>query len=179
MTAERTLVPMNLLTRLFRTQPDPREALRPLWHQVVAISREREWYADCHVADTVPGRFDMITAALALVLLRLERDGDAAPESALLAELFVEDMDGQLRESGVGDLVVGKHIGKLMASLGGRLGAYRAALAGEAPLEDAVRRNVTLVDGREAEALAHRLRAFAGELGETATTDVLAGRIAR
>ena len=45
--------------------------------------------------------------------------------------------------------------------------------------EDAVRRNVTLVDGREAEALAHRLRAFAGELGETATTDVLAGRIAR
>src|SRR6478735_12298251 len=128
---------MPLLSRLFRSKPDPREALRALWHRVVEISRERLWYAHCGVADTVPGRFDMITAVLALVLLRLERDGDCAAQGALLAELFVEDMDGQLRESGVGDIVVGKHIGKLMASLGGRIGAYRAALAGAAPLEDA------------------------------------------
>ena len=46
----------------------------------------------------------------------------------LLAELFVEDMDGQLREFGVNDVVVGKRIGKLMSVLGGRLGAYRSAL---------------------------------------------------
>src|SRR6185312_7281096 len=116
---------MPLLQRLFRGKPDPREAMRPLWHRVVEVSREPEWYATCGVADSVAGRFDMITAVLSLVLLRLERDRDCARESALLTELFVEDMDGQLREFGVGDIVVGKHIGKLMASLGGRLGAYR------------------------------------------------------
>jgi cytochrome b pre-mRNA-processing protein 3 len=172
---------MNLLPRLFRSTPDPREALRPLWHRVVEVSREREWYADCGVADTVPGRFDMITAVLALVLLRLERDGDCAPQAALLAELFVEDMDGQLRESGVGDIVVGKHIGKLMASLGGRLGAYREALAeeGDAALEQAVRRNVTLADEGRAAALAVRLRALAGELAALSPADVLDARIAR
>lgn len=170
---------MKLLSRLFRSEPDAREALRPLWHRVVAISREPEWYSGCGVADTVAGRFDMITAVLALALLRLEREGDCGAQSALLTELFVEDMDGQLRESGVGDIVVGKRIGKLMASLGGRIGAYRAALAGEAPLEDALRRNVTLLDGSGPNALAERLRALSGELGVVAASEVLAGNIAR
>jgi cytochrome b pre-mRNA-processing protein 3 len=171
---------MALLSRLFRSKPDPREALRPLWHRVVEISREPQWYSDCGVADTVAGRFDMITAVLSLVLLRLEREGDRGPECALLAELFVEDMDGQLRESGVGDIVVGKHIGKLMASLGGRLGAYRAGLAeGNASLEDAVTRNVTLTAESVPDALAARLRALADGLSERQTKDILAGRIAR
>ena len=144
--------PVNLLSRLFGTA-DPRAALRQLWHRSLEISREWEWYAQCGVADTVAGRFDMITAVLSLVLLRLEAAG-RTPETALLTELFVEDMDGQLRESGVGDIVVGKHIGKLMATLGGRLGAYR-------------------------EALAERLRALADTLAATDTDDLVAGRIAR
>jgi len=170
---------MNLLSRLFRSTPDPREALRPLWHRVVDISREREWYADCGVADTVAGRFDMITAVLALVLLRLERGEECRPQAALLTELFVEDMDGQLRESGVGDIVVGKHIGKLMASLGGRLGAYRAAIADETALEEALRRNVTLLEDHGPEALAKRLRELSAELDDVPASDILAGRIER
>jgi len=180
MPAERTIVPMNLLGRLFRSPPDPREALRPLWHRVVEISRQSEWYAQCGVADTVAGRFDMITAVLALTLLRLESDEDCRPQAALLTELFVEDMDGQLREGGVGDIVVGKHIGKLMASLGGRIGAYRAALAGSDPvLEDAVSRNVTLEGQSGPEALSRRLRAFAVQLEIAATADILAGTLTR
>jgi len=172
---------MPLLQRLFRGKPDPREAVRPLWHRVVEVSREPEWYATCGVADSVAGRFDMITAVLSLVLLRLERDRDCARESALLTELFVEDMDGQLRESGVGDIVVGKHIGKLMASLGGRIGAYREALAGkgEAAMAEAVRRNVTLNDGAEPLAVARRLRALADGLDDAAIPDILAGTVQR
>jgi len=172
---------MPILNRLFARRRDPREALRPLWHRVVEISREPEWYAACGVADTVPGRFDMITAVLALALLRLERDGDCAAESAWLTELFVEDMDGQLRESGVGDLVVGKHIGKLMASLGGRLGAYRAALkeTEEGALENAAARNVTLVEGHGPQALARRLRAFAGQIDGLSTAALLQAEVPR
>lgn len=172
--------PVNLLARIFGTA-DPREALRPLWHRTVEISREPEWYADCGVADSVPGRFDMIAAVLALVILRMEREPETARRTALLTELFVDDMDGQLRELGVGDVVVGKHVGKLMATLGGRLGAYRAALAGDeaAPLAEAARRNVTLVEGAAPEALAARLRALWAELASTGADDLLAGRIAR
>ena len=170
---------VNLISRLLRTT-DPRAALRPLWHRTVEISREPEWYATCGVADTVPGRFDMVTTVLSLVLLRLEQARCGA-ETALLTELFVEDMDGQLRESGVGDVVVGKHVGKLMATLGGRLGAYRAALADDddGALAEAVRRNVTVNEGVAPEPLAMRLRDLADRLAATEADELLAGRIER
>ena len=170
---------MSLLARLFSSRPDPREDLRPLWHRVVELSREPALYRVDGVADSVAGRFDMIAAVLALVMLRLERDG-MAQETVWLTELFVADMDSQLRETGVGDLVVGKHIGKLVAVLGGRLGALREALASDDPamLEAALERNVTMSEGRGTGDLARRLRAFAGRLAGLASDEVLAGRIA-
>ncbi len=170
---------MSLLARLFRPTPDPRETLRPLWHRVVELSREPALYRDDGVADSVAGRFDMIAAVLALVMLRLERDG-MAQETVWLTELFVADMDSQLRETGVGDLVVGKHIGKLVAVLGGRLGALREALANgnEAMLEAALERNVTMAGEAGTAALARRLRAVADKLAAQDSDEVLAGRIA-
>jgi cytochrome b pre-mRNA-processing protein 3 len=170
---------MSLLARLFTSRPDPREALRPLWHRTVELSRSPELYRHAGVADTVAGRFDMIAAVLALVMLRLERD-DLAQENVWLTELFVADMDAQLRETGVGDVVVGKHMGKLMGALGGRLGALREALAsGDAALlEAALERNVTMAEGRGTQALARRLRAFADRLAALDSDEVLAGRIA-
>jgi len=85
----------------------------------------------------------MVAALLALVLLRLEAEGDGArSEAVLLTEIFIDDMDGTLRQIGIGDFVVGKHVGRLVGALGGRLGAFRDALAGAAPLEPAVRRNL-------------------------------------
>ena len=168
---------MSLFSRLFKPQPDPREGLRPLWHRVVELSREPALYRDDGVADTVAGRFDMITAVLALVLLRMERDRVLAGEAALLTELFVADMDGQLRETGVGDLMVGKHIGKLMSVLGGRLGAFRETLAGDdgVAFEAALERNVTMADQRGTAALAARLRAFYTRLCALDSKRLLAG----
>ena len=147
---------MNFVSRLLGTAPDPREGIRPLWHRVVELAREPSFYRDCGVADSVGGRFDLITAVLCTVMVRVEASNMRA-ESALLAELFVEDMDGQLRELGVNDVVVGKHVGKLMSSLGGRLGVYRGALVDKdrERLIAAVSRNVTFTDeADEAEAAA-------------------------
>ncbi|WP_226018598.1 ubiquinol-cytochrome C chaperone family protein [Novosphingobium sp. FKTRR1] len=156
---------MSLLSRLFGQKPDDRAAARPLWHRVVEIAREKEWYRDCGVADTLAGRFDAITLILAIVLLRMEREETLIAPSVRLTELFVEDMEGQLRESGVGDVVVSKHMGKLMSTLGGRLGAYRTALeSGEAAMAEAVTRNVTLREGADPLLVARRARAFAAGL---------------
>ena len=170
---------MSLLARLFKPKPDPREELRPLWHRTVELSRTPTLYAEDGVADTVAGRFDMITAILALVMLRLERDR-LDVENVFLTELFVADMDGQLRETGVGDVVVGKHMGKLMAALGGRLGALREARGGtdEAALEAALERNVTMAEGMGTAGLARRLREFAAKLAAQDSDEVLAARIA-
>lgn len=157
---------MSLLSRLFGARQDDHAQVRGLWHRVVEIAREPCWYADCGVADTVAGRFDAITLVLALVLLRMEGRPELAQPMARLAELFVEDMDGQLRESGVGDVIVGKRVGELMSVLGGRLGAYREALAArdEAMMAQAIERNVTLHDGTDPLPITRRVRAFAAGL---------------
>ena len=172
---------MPILSRLLGKRHDDRAAVRPLWQRVVAIAREPQWYAECGLADTVTGRFDAITLVLALVLGRMEQDEALTLPSVMLSELFVEDMEGQLRQSGIGDVVVGKHIGKMMGALGGRLGAIRQALPlGEAALAEVVSRNATMVEGGgEPATAAARLLALADGLRTIPAAALLAGAIPR
>ena len=131
----------GLLGRLFGRAD--RDALAPLYQAIVATARRPVWYRSGGVPDTLDGRFDMVAAILSLVLLRLEREGEAGRgPSARLAELFVDDMDGQLRQAGIGDIVVGKHIGRMMSALGGRLGAFRDAFGPSGDLDGAIARNL-------------------------------------
>lgn len=171
---------MSLFDRLLGRKPAEAD-MRPLWHRVVEIAREPQWYAKGGVADTVPGRFDCIVLVLSTVLIRLERDPVLRHPSARLTELFVSDMDGQLRQNGIGDMVVGKHIGKLMGALGGRLDAYRAALAedGDAVLVEAIERNVTLTESADPAAIAAEMRVLMATLDSTIDADLVAGGIAR
>ncbi|WP_144096927.1 ubiquinol-cytochrome C chaperone family protein [Croceicoccus sediminis] len=169
---------LRLLDRIFG---GPREGdLTKLWHRIVEIAREEHWYASSGVADSVEGRFDMVTAVTALVIIRLNEEGDVEA-AARLTELFIDDMDGQLREAGVGDLVVGKSMGKLVSALGGRIGAYKEGLDGsDADLAEAADRNVTRNEGEEsALPLAEGLRALYADIAATPLDKLLAGEIAR
>src|SRR5688572_10356757 len=122
----------------------------------------------------------MVAAVTALVLLRLEAEGDAAREaSALLTEIFVADMDASLRQIGIGDYVVGKHIGRLMGALGGRLGALREA--GDRGLEAFAAHNVFHDSPPSDEAtkrVAARLEQIRAALREPPLDALLAGRVA-
>ncbi|MBB4860693.1 cytochrome b pre-mRNA-processing protein 3 [Novosphingobium chloroacetimidivorans] len=173
---------MSLIDRLFGRTTDDRAPVRPLWHRTVEIAREKPWYARYGVADTVPGRFDAITLVLALVMIRMERDESTKLLAAYITELFVDDMDGQLRQSGVGDLVVGKRMGKLVSTLGGRIGTLREALAApdpQAALVPVLERNMTLVENADTAALADAVLVLSRDLDATSAEDLLAGRIAR
>jgi cytochrome b pre-mRNA-processing protein 3 len=171
---------LSFLARIFGT-PRDRMGLRPLYAAIVARARDPGWYRDGGVPDTLEGRFEMVSAVLALVLLRLEADGEAAAgPAALLGETFVEDMDGTLRELGIGDVVVGKKVGRLMGALGGRLGAFREGLRGAGDFEAAVARNVFRgappSDAARA-FVAGRLRALDGALAGADLADIVAGRL--
>ena len=194
---------MSFLSRLTRSRSDNAADMRALWHRVVEIAREKAWYQEGQVADTVTGRFDVITMVLTVVLLRMEREDVLHAPSTRLTELFVTDMDGQLRQGGVGDLMVGKHVAKLMSTLGGRIGALRDALAhsgtskrdalahsgtskrdalvlsDDTALAAAIERNVTLVDGGDPWPMAALLRALVRDLDGADAAALLAGRIAR
>ena len=133
---------LTFLQRIFGG-PD-RAAMLPLYNQLAAAGRDPGWYLAGGVPDTLDGRFDILSALMALMLIRLEREParDVQQGAALLTELFVDDMDGTLRQIGVGDLVVGKHMGRMMGALGGRLGAFRTALGDDERMRAAVTRNV-------------------------------------
>ncbi len=173
---------MSLLRRLFGpSQPDPREAQRALYNKVVAKARQPHWYIEGGVPDSVTGRFEMVSAILSTVLIRLECEPDQAQAMAFVSEIFIDDMDAQLRELGVGDMVVGKRVGKLMGAVGGRLGAYREALAdGAAPdlLAAALRRNLygDAQPGQEQVAhVAAAMRDLATALAKANPAEIVAG----
>ena len=138
---------MTILSTLKRALAGANLAALPgqmLYNRVIDEARRPDWYIAGEVPDTMDGRFDMVALVLSLVLLRLEAEPGDAPKqlSADLADRFIADMDGSLRQEGIGDQVVGKHIGHMMAALGGRLGAYRDAGTDDAALATALRRNL-------------------------------------
>lgn len=185
----------SLLKSFFR-RDEGRDALIPLYNAVVAEARNPAWYLDGKLPDTVDHRFEMVAALTALAILRLDRAGDTGRHGAvMLTELFVDDMDGQLRQEGIGDIVVGKHMGKMMAALGGRIAVYGTGLeagglegggvdsarAESESLESALVRNLYRGEHPGEEPLAFtaaRLRAHWQALTHHADDAVLAGQFA-
>jgi cytochrome b pre-mRNA-processing protein 3 len=167
---------LTFLATLFGQRRE-RARLRPLYEAGVALARDPIWYRDGGVADTLEGRFAMVSAVTALILLRLEAEGDEAQrETTLLTENFIDDMDSSLREIGIGDFVVGKHVGKLVSALGGRLGAFRGADR----LDEPVRRNVFAgapPDETKLRFVAERLEGLRDRLRATPLDRLLAGEV--
>ena len=154
-------------------------AIDGLYTAIVARGREPHWYLAGGVADTMDGRLDMIMAVLSLVLIRLEDDPRGAAPSVALTEMFITDMDAQLRQSGVGDVGIGKSVGHMVSMLGGRIGAYRNGLAA-GDLRVALMRNLYRgVNPGEAAAgqVTARLGALAHALAEQEIATLLDGAL--
>jgi len=131
---------VGFLDRFRRTSRQDVAAV-PLYQAVVARARQPHWYLDGAVPDTLDGRFDMVAAVTAFVLMRIEDEPAAAQLVADLTERFIDDMDAQIRQIGFGDMVVGKQVGRMMGMLGGRLGAYRTGVT-DGDLATPLRRNL-------------------------------------
>ncbi len=145
------------LANFFRRNPLEGPAA-DLYAEIVRQSRIPAFYEVAAVPDTVDGRFEMISLHAFLIMRRLKGGGDKAQKlsQTVFDEMFA-DMDQSLREIGIGDLSVGKHIKKMAKAFYGRVAAYDSALDGEGEetLEDALRRNhYGTVDEVPAEAVA-------------------------
>ena len=152
---------------LFRRRQRP-EVLAA-YTAIVAQARQPWLYIRYNVPDTVDGRFEMIMLHMILVLNRLRGEGDVAADfSQKLFDTFFADMDGSLREMGVGDLGVPKKVKKMAEAFYGRAGAVAEALASDGlqQLESVVDRNVfaEAPDAAAAHAIARYLRGAADEL---------------
>lgn len=127
----------------FRNPAAQRGTIEAIYGMIVAQAREPAFYAELGVRDTVNGRFDMLILHLWLVLRRLRTVNGTATLSQALFDHFCADMDGNLREMGVGDLTVPKRMQAFGEAFYGRSAAYDLAFAGsDEDLANALSKNV-------------------------------------
>jgi cytochrome b pre-mRNA-processing protein 3 len=132
-----------MILPLFRR---PGRTIDALYGAIVAQARAAHFYAEMGVPDTVSGRFDMVLLHVVLVLRRL-RQGEAKEraQAQSLFDTFCRDMDHNLREMGISDQGLPRHMQRVGEAFYGRARAYESALddgAGEGALAQALARNV-------------------------------------
>ena len=131
-----------------------------LFEALTAEARRTTWYTKGGVPDTLDGRFAMLASVMALALVRIERDGeDGNRVSVALTERFIEVMESEHRELGLGDPTLGKTVRKLVGVLGRRTELWRRASAGNTDWNEASRESLYKGDVA-AEALNHNAGAL-------------------
>lgn len=143
-----------------------------LYTAAVNAARQPVFYEELSVPDTMDGRFDMICLHVSLLVDAITPEDTEKPNALGQAvfDVMFKDMDLNIREMGVGDLGVPRHIKKMMRALKGRFMAYRTALAAEdmSVLKEALKRNLygTLetVEDKTLTDMAHYVRELAASL---------------
>jgi cytochrome b pre-mRNA-processing protein 3 len=149
-----------------------------LFDVVTAEARRPSWYREGEVPDTLDGRFAVLATICALVLARLEGEGEAGnAASVALTERFIEVMDSEHRELGLGDPTLGKTVRKLVGMLARRTELWRAA---DGQWIEATRESLYKDEVAEAslEHNAAALHDFARRLDSTPLGELEQGRIA-
>ena len=132
-----------MLGFLFRRLTAEPAAGAALFDGVTAKAREKHWYVEGTVPDTIDGRFAVLATLTALTLVRLERlDESTNRASVALTERFIEVMESEHRELGLGDPTLGKTMRKLVGSLARRTELWRAAVASERDWNEAARESL-------------------------------------
>ncbi len=169
-----------IFDRLKPRAPAPR-ADAALYDAAVAQARSPALYASMGAPDTVEGRFELLTLHVILLSDRLGDLGEAAAATRQdMFDTYIRNLDGALREMGVGDLAVGKRMKTLGKVFYGRAAGFdRAfkALPDRTELEGLIGR--TILEGGEGDrgALADYILAARDALARTDGADLMAGRV--
>jgi cytochrome b pre-mRNA-processing protein 3 len=153
------------------------------YQRVVEQAPQPIFFADYGVPDTLHGRFELICVHAFLYLHRLKAE---RPRASRLCQGFFDrmfaDFDRSLREMGVGDLSIGKHVKRMARAFYGRIVAYDEGLAsGTELLGAAISRKVfgTVVGPACAvDEMASYIWDTAEKLRRQLAAELLAGRVA-
>lgn len=128
------------MLRFWQKRQALKRQARALAAAALAASRDPGWYTARAVPDSFDGRFEVAVLELFIRLYRAQTP--ALNQAAFTA--FFRQMELALRELGVGDLSVPRHMKRMMTGFNGRLRHYWAAAdaPNRADLIDALARNV-------------------------------------
>lgn len=169
-----------MLGFLFPRLTSPASTGAPLFEALTAAARQPHWYLAGQVPDSIDGRFRVLANLTALAIIRLEgggAEGNAA--SVALTERFVEVMESEHREIGLGDPGLGRKVQKLVGALAGRVELWRSAVEAR-DWGQAVTRSLYR-DAPEGAALGHsiaELQGFWSTLQQAEVSALAAGRMA-
>ena len=152
-----------------------------LFGLAVEEARQTHWFLEGQVPDTVNGRFAVLATVVALITVRLEREGDAGREATVaLTERLVETLDAEIREMGLGDPTLGMQVRKLVGAVGARVERWRSVLVAGESWTDEVRRSVYSEEAVSAEGVAHtesRLKALWRRLEKSSLEELAEGKL--
>lgn len=152
-----------------------------LFDVALAEAGKPDWFIAGDVPDTINGRFAVLATIVALITVRLERDGSQGEQASVaLTERLVETLDTEIREMGVGDPTLGKQVRKLVGAVSGRIERWRALVGSDGSWADEAKRSLYLDEppGREAlEHSANALRSFWNRLSDSDIQKLTEGRI--
>jgi cytochrome b pre-mRNA-processing protein 3 len=152
-----------------------------LFDLAVAEAQRPHWFIEGEVPDTVNGRFAVLATMIALITVRLEKDGEeGAHATVALTERMVETLDAELREMGLGDPTLGKQVRGLVGAVAGRVERWRALVGTDADWANEVQRSLYLDENPSAGAVKHSesaLRSLWQQLTAAGLDDLSEGRM--
>ena len=132
-----------MLGFLFRTLTADSNRGVASFDAITRLTREPHWYVEGKLPDTIDGRFAVLATITALVIVRLEKDSEEGnPAAVALTERFIEVMESEHRELGLGDPALGRTVRRLVGSLARRTELWRLATEGEKDWQEAARESL-------------------------------------
>lgn len=144
----------HMFATLFKSKNPHMVIAEKLYADALLHTRKEKFYTDFGVPDSLDGRFDLLLVHIFIILNR--RMGNAGYDelSQALFDVTFKDMDQTLREIGIGDTGMKRHMKRMMKAFNGRMHAYQYAVAPESlcdkdiegltksTLEEALKRNL-------------------------------------
>jgi cytochrome b pre-mRNA-processing protein 3 len=170
-----------MLALLKRKNPYAQPA-KAVYGQLLEKTRAPVFYAEYGVPDSFDGRFDLLILHVFFVVKRLAHEGRTGRDfNQALFDATFADMDQTLRERGIGDVGVPKHMRRMMKAFNGRMHAYSAALGDDKALAEALMRNLygtsVVVDMEKASRISDYVLRSIAALEKQPLSDIIAGRV--
>ncbi len=147
-----------MFSALFKQKDSEQNEKRKIAHGLYGCAllniRDEVFYREYGVPDTLDGRFDLLLVHIFIILNQMMDEPDYKELSQELFDATFKDMDQTLREMGIGDMGVPKHMRRMMQAFNGRMHSYQYAIDPsklddveieglvKTSLEDALRRNL-------------------------------------
>lgn len=143
-----------MFATLFKPKNPHVKMANTLYADALNSTRDISFYTEYGVPDTLDGRFDLLLVHLFIILNRRMHHPEYEKLSQALFDVTFKDMDQTLREIGVGDTGMKRHMKRMMKAFNGRMHAYQYGIAPQTfadkqieglpktSLEEALKRNL-------------------------------------